>query len=82
MRFASFYHMSVPQPGKPSRPIEACGSDSVLPLDARQSLENSAIKAREMCKKRKYVGFTIQQGSSYTRCHEVRAYEAVPVAKD
>ena len=86
MRFAQFWKPStgyvagsIPPrfEAEAVRPIEACGSDGVLPIDGRLSLANAASLARDMCKRRGFIGFTIEQGASFSRSHVVRQLELV-----
>lgn len=87
MRYAQFFILSTGYvPGSiPPRfdaahvaPIEACGSDGVFILDGRYGLSRCADAAREECKRRKkYVGFTIMQGETFSRSRCIREFEAV-----
>ena len=86
MRFAEFYHLStgyiegtIPPRFSPDhvKPIPACGDRSVLILDARNRMEVSAFAAEKECKRRGYVGFTINEGDSFTRSRLVRPYQGV-----
>lgn len=77
MRFAQFYHMSVKMPGKDSKPIEACGDRSVIILDARNRLASSEAMARLECQKRKYVGYSIHEGRSFSDSRQLTKYKAV-----
>jgi len=69
--FIQFYHLStgyvqgtIPPVFKKSArvPIPACGSDSIYFCDGRHSMRSRVRIAREICKDRKFVGFTIEQG--------------------
>lgn len=44
------------------KPIHACGSDSIYWCDNRMTLRNRANIAREVCRQRKFIGFTIEGG--------------------
>lgn len=79
MRFAAFYQLSTGWNGTnfsgPKRPIEACGDRSVLILDGRWNEATAAHYARVECRKRGYVGFTLNAGESFTRSRETRKLE-------
>lgn len=84
-RFVQFYEMStgyvngtIPPTFKESAktPIPACGSDSVAFLDGRLNARNYAREARELCKKRKFIGFTVEQGD-FLNPYVVRKLELV-----
>lgn len=77
MRYAQFYHMSVKLPNKDSKPIPACGDRSVIILDARNRLASSEAMARLECQKRKYVGYSIHEGRSFTDSRQVTRYKEV-----
>ena len=77
MRYVQFYQMSVKMPGKESKPIEACGDRSVIILDARNRIENSEALARLECQKRKYIGYSIHEGRSFTDSRQVTKYKAI-----
>ena len=81
MIFAEFYHDSTGWNGKdfsgPVKLIPACGSDSVLPIDARLNVIRAAGMAREVCKRRGYKGFTLNAGESYTRNRAILPLEIV-----
>lgn len=83
--FAEFYAPStgyvqgtIPPIFSPSavKLIPACGSDSRLELDGRLTLANAASLARQVCKQRKFKGFTLNKGS-YLNSKQVRALEVV-----
>ena len=81
MRFAEFYHPSTGWNGRdcsgPVTLIPACGSDSVLPFDGRWSERRCIERARKVCAKRGWNGFTMNAGESYTRSRQTRALEVV-----
>lgn len=77
MRYIQFYNMSVKQPGKESKPIPACGDRSVIILDARNRLSCGESLARLECQKRKYVGYSIHEGRSFTDSRQVTRYKEV-----
>ena len=86
MTYAEFYHNSTgyipgtipPRYDMALRPlIPVCGSDSVAHLDGRWSLVVAAAMARAICRERKFLGFTINRGASFTQSREVRALERV-----
>ena len=86
MTYAEFYHLSTgyiagtipPQFSDAARkPIPVCGSDSVLKLDGRFSTRTMVRIASEVCRKRGFIGFTLNAGDSFTRSREIRAYQAV-----
>ncbi len=73
MLFAKFFHNStgyvegsIPPIFKPEnvKPVEVCGSDGFFYLDGRLNLNNAIKKATEVCKQRKFKGFTIHKGKS------------------
>lgn len=71
--FARMYQRGVAHPGNDWRnyPVEACGTDSVLPLDARESRANMIAAARRYAEHRNatlgkgYIGFRIMRGTSF-----------------
>lgn len=73
MRYAQFYQM----PGKASEPIEACGDRSVIILDSRNRLACSESMARLECQKRKYIGYSIHEGRSFTDSRQVTKYKQI-----
>lgn len=87
MRYIQFFHNSTgyaagttPPQFSPAhvKPIPDCGSDSVLRLDGRYSIDTCARIARESCRKRRgCVGFTLNTGRSYSDSREIRAFEQV-----
>lgn len=58
-------------------PIPACGTDSVLPLDARLKYTNQCARAHYYALKmnqrlgKRFVGFCIMRGDSYLCSHPV-----------
>lgn len=81
MRYAEFYHNSTGWNGKdfsgPVKLIPACGSDSVLVLDARLHMARSARQARLVCRIRGYKGFTINAGENFARSNTIRKLEVI-----
>ena len=77
MRYAQFYQMSVKMPGKESKPVMSCGDRSVIILDTRNRIENSEALARLECQKRKYIGYSIHEGRSFTDSRQVTKYKAI-----
>jgi len=77
MRYAQFYQMSVAFPGKPSKAIPACGDRAVIILDARNRMDFSEAIAKRECQKRKFIGYSIHEGESFTRSRQVKSYKAV-----
>lgn len=86
MKFAQFYKMSLGyvQGSVPpifreenKRPIEACGSDGVLVMDGRFSLNTQRMVAKEVCRQRGYIGFSLHEGGSFSVNRKVREYEEV-----
>ena len=85
MRFAVFFHASTGYVAGsfplrfdgPKLPIEACGSDSVLPFDGRYGMDRCCQEAREVCRKRGFLGFAIEVGPRYSDARRIRPYEAV-----
>ena len=85
MRFAVFHKWSTgyvagsvpPRFDGEKKPIPALGSDGVAILDARHNLENSAAIARDICRKRGWIGFTIEAGESFSRAWEIRKLELI-----
>ena len=84
MRFAQFFTISTgyipgtipPQFGTP-KPIEACGSSSVLIIDGRLSQNNVATLAARVAKERRYIGYAIHQGENFSRSREVVGFKWV-----
>jgi len=73
MLFAHFYHNStgyvedsIPPIFKPEnvKPVPVCGSNGYFYLDGRLNLNNAIAKAMQVCKQRKFKGFTIHKGKS------------------
>lgn len=83
MQFAEFYHESTGWNGRdfsgPVKLIPACGSDSVAVFDGRLSLATCTRLARDLCKIRKFKGFHIARGESFTRARIVRPLETIGV---
>ena len=85
MRFATFYTLSTgyvagsipPRFDGEKKPIPATGSDSVFILDGRLSLNNCANVARDICRKRSFIGFTIESGETFTCAHVIRKLELI-----
>lgn len=71
MTFAEFYHRGVVT----GKPIPACGDRSVIILDGRNSTKTHVSIAREECRKRGYIGFTLNRGETFVRSHETRKLE-------
>lgn len=86
MKYAQFFQMStgyvsgtIPPEFRTDakKPIPACGSDSVFRLDGRFNLATQADAARAECKRRGFVGFTLNAGERYTTSRETRKLELV-----
>lgn len=86
MQFATFYKPStgyiagsIPPRFSPEhvKPIPALGSDGVAIFDGRFSVERCAAEARTICRKRGFIGFTIEAGEAFSRARVIRAYEEV-----
>lgn len=88
MRFATFYKNSTGYvegnySGSPRfspdhvKPIPALGGDGVIVFDGRWSIDHCVDVARNICINRKLVGFTIEQGESFTRSRIIRKLELV-----
>ncbi len=83
MRFATFYKHSTgyvagsipPRFDGEKKPIPALGSDGVYIFDGRYSIDSCATIARDICRKRSFIGFTLESGESFTRSHVVRKLE-------
>lgn len=66
-RYAKFFQLSTgyvegstpPRFNGPREPVPACGSDSVAYIDGRYGMARAVTEARETCKARGYIGFTI-----------------------
>lgn len=73
-QFAQFFHHSTgyvpgtipPRFDGPKTLIEACGSDSVLPLDGRLGLMSAIAQAREVARKRGFPAFEVRFGSTFS----------------
>lgn len=59
------------------KPIECCGSDGIVRLDGRMTIGCAANVARDVCKQRERIGFTLIAGSSLLNAITVRKYEEV-----
>ena len=88
MKFIEFYHNStgyVPGTCPPQfdrdhvRPIPVCGSGSVYVLDGRFSMHRCVDIARDLTKKRGFVGFTINKGETFTRSRVIRQFEGIQI---
>lgn len=81
MVFAQFFHNSTGWNGKdfsgPVKLIEACGSDSVALIDGRYSIPRAADTARQICKARKFKGFTLNAGEAFSRSRVTRKLESI-----
>ena len=86
MKYAQFFQMStgyiagtIPPEFRAdaNKPIPACGSDSVFHLDGRFNLATQANAARAECKRRGFIGFTLNAGERYTTSRETRKLELV-----
>lgn len=74
-KFAQFFNKSANPDNKTL--IPACGSDSVYEIDRRLSDRNAVMMANLVCKQRGYLGFTLNQGESYSRSREIRTLEVI-----
>lgn len=72
MKFAQFYHLSTgyikgttpPVFSEENRkPIEACGSNAVLPLDGRYGANRMHSEAAKVCRERGFIGYSLHAGS-------------------
>lgn len=86
MQFAVFFMPStgyiagtVPPQFSPDhvRPIPALGSDGVAVFDGRWSKEHCAAVARDIARKRGFIGFTLEAGESFTRSRVIRKLELI-----
>lgn len=85
MRFAQFFIPSTgyvagsipPSFEGPRTPIEACGSDGVMYIDGRHGDGRALAEARETCRRRGFIGFTMNAGPSLMDSRVTRAYERV-----
>lgn len=59
------------------KPIEACGSNGVLILDARCSTQFKLDVAEVTCKKRGFVGYRIYQGVSFSSAKPISEYRGL-----
>lgn len=76
MIFAQFY-----QKGTTGKLIEACGDRAVIILDGRRSQHYNMAVAAETCAKRKYIGYALFRGDSFTRCSPLTAYRPICLGK-
>ena len=69
--FAQFWHLSTGYVNGTIPPIflesektptQACGTNAVLSLDARYTLDRHIAEARRVCKQRGFIGFSIERG--------------------
>lgn len=77
MIFAQFYQKGVVT----GKLIEACGDRAVIILDGRRSLRFNTAVAAENCAARGYIGYTLFQGDSFTRCTAVSSYIPICLGK-
>lgn len=59
------------------RPIYCCGSDGIIKLSGQRKNVGAVHVAREECRRRKWIGFTLIRGSSLLNARTVRKYEEV-----
>lgn len=83
MQYAQFFNMSTgyidgsipPQfDDAHKKPIEACGSDGVLTLDARCSPQFKHDVSAVTCKSRGFVGYRIYQGANFSSATPISEY--------
>ena len=76
MIYAQFYTKSAIDP---DRIIEACGDRAVIILDGRNSRSTHNAVARDECKKRGYIGYTIHKGDGFgeSRSRMMQTYISV-----
>ena len=85
MKFATFYKLSTgyvvgsipPRFDGEKKPVPALGSDGVAIFDGRFGNTRCADLARDICRKRGFIGFQIEAGSRFTDSHVIRRYESV-----
>lgn len=73
-QFAQFFHRSTgyvegsipPRFDGPKTLIEACGSDSVLPIDGRLGIMSAIDEARRVARQRGFPAFEIRFGSTFS----------------
>lgn len=56
---------------------KALGSNGVVILDGRLSLENAAAVARQEGRKRGFFGFHLERGERFTTSRTVRGFEEI-----
>ena len=74
--YAQFYDRSAIDP---DHIVEACGDRAVIILDGRNGRATHNAIAREECKKRGYIGYTIHKGEGfgYYRSRMIQTYITV-----
>ncbi len=86
MKFAQFYKKStgyvagsIPPKFDPAhvKPIEALGSDGVTVMDGRFSLNTQHMVAKEICRQRGFLGYTLHEGASFSVNRKVSEYKEV-----
>ena len=86
MIYVQFFNMSTgyiegtipPRFDKPKKLIEACGTDSVLILDGRNSRHIHLHLARQECIKRGYKGYQLFKGESFTQSSSISELFTLP----
>lgn len=84
MQFATFYKPSTgyiagtipPQfSSEHVKPIPAMGSDGVAVFDGRWGRQRCIEAARDIARRRGFIGFTLEAGESFTRSRVIRPLE-------
>jgi hypothetical protein len=70
MIYAQFYHKGMIT----GKLIEAVGDRGVIILDGRNSRSTHRVIAAEECIKRKYAGYSLHHGESFTRSHLIEPF--------
>jgi hypothetical protein len=70
MIYAQFYHRGMIT----GKLIEAVGDRGVIILDGRNSRSTHRVIAAEECIKRKYAGYSLHQGETFTRSHLIEPF--------
>lgn len=79
MKYIQFWHKPVERFS--DSPVEACGDRSVIIVDGRWSIDRITELAKVECQKRKYYGFSIHQGESFTRSRVIKAFQVLQPMK-
>lgn len=84
MLYAQFYQLSTgyipgtipPQFGE-KKVIEATGDRSIVILDGRLCRTNQDMIARQECKRRGFIGYSLHKGETFTRSSMIQSLKQI-----